>query len=321
MHAIVTGGAGFIGSHVTERLLADGHRATVIDNFSTGDPRFLESSKGSADLDVIDLDLYKDPDRLPEIIAGAEVVFHLSANADVRFGWDAPYRDLQQNVLATHNLLEAMRLTEVGRMVFSSTGSVYGEATQIPTREDAPFPTQTSLYGASKLGAEGLIQAYTEGTGMVATIFRFVSILGPRYTHGHIVDFMHKLRRDPDRLEILGDGKQRKSYLDVTDCIEALMTRVEVDQGCEVFNLGTDSHCTVTESAGWICERLGVQPILEYTGGSRGWIGDNPYIHLDTSKIRATGWRPRFTIREGVERTVDYLIDNPWILDSHASGT
>ena len=320
MHAIVTGGAGFIGSHVTERLLADGHRATVIDNFSTGDRRLLEASSGHPSLEIVELDLYEQPDRLREVITGADIIFHLAANADVRYGWDAPYRDLQQNVLATHNLLEAMRLTKVERLVFSSTGSVYGAATQIPTPEDAPFPIQTSLYGASKLSAEGLIQAYTEGTGMSATIYRFVSILGPRYTHGHVVDFMRKLRKDPDRLEILGNGTQRKSYLEVTDCVEALVARIEVDHGCEVFNLGTDSETTVTESAGWICERLGVEPVFDYTGGDRGWVGDNPHIYLDTSKIRATGWRPRYTIREGVERTVDYLIENSWILDSQASG-
>ena len=320
MRTIVTGGAGFIGSQVTERLLADGHHAIAIDNFSTGDPRFLESAKGAPHLEIVELDVYEAPDLLREVVAGSDVVFHLSANADVRFGWDAPHRDLQQNVIATHNVLEAMRLTGVGRLVFSSTGSVYGETAQVPTREDAPFPTQTSLYGASKLGAEGYIQAYAEGTGMAATIFRFVSILGPRYTHGHIVDFMRKLQQNPDRLEILGDGTQRKSYLDVTDCVEALIMRGEVDHGCEIFNLGTDSHCTVTESAGWICERLGVQPTFEYTGGDRGWIGDNPYIHLDTSKIRATGWQPQFTIRQGVERTVDYLVENRWILDDQERG-
>ncbi len=320
MHAIVTGGAGFIGSHVTERLLADGHRATVIDNFSTGDRKLLEGSSEHPSLEIVELDLYEQPDRLPDVITGADIIFHLAANADVRYGWDAPYRDLQQNVLATHNLLEAMRLTKVERLVFSSTGSVYGEATQIPTPEDAPFPIQTSLYGASKLSAEGLIQAYTEGTGMSATIYRFVSILGPRYTHGHVVDFVRKLRKDPGRLEILGNGTQRKSYLDVTDCVEALATRLDVDNGCEVFNLGTDSETTVTESAGWICERLGVEPVFEYTGGDRGWVGDNPHIHLDTSKIRATGWRPRHTIREGVDRTVDHLIENSWILDEQASG-
>ena len=318
MHAIVTGGAGFIGSHMTERLLADGHSATVIDNFSSGDRRFLEASSEQPRLELVELDMHEHPDLLPDVIAGADIIFHLAANADVRFGWDAPHRDLQQNVLVTHNLLEAMRLTKVERLVFSSTGSVYGEATQFPIPENAPFPTQTSLYGASKLSAEGLIQAYTEGTRMSATIYRFVSILGPRYTHGHVVDFMRKLRTDSGRLEILGDGTQRKSYLDVTDCIEALIGRIEVDHGCEVFNLGTDSQCTVNESAGWICDRLGVDPIFEYTGGDRGWIGDNPHIYLDTSKIRATGWRPRFTIREGVERTVDYLGENSWVLDQPA---
>jgi UDP-glucose 4-epimerase len=213
--------------------------------------------------------------------------------------------------MVTHNVLEAMRATGVARLLFSSTGSVYGEAPVTPTPEDCPFPVQTSLYGASKASAEAFIQAYAEGAGFRTTVFRFVSILGPRYTHGHVIDFVRKLRRDPSRLDILGDGKQRKSYLDVDDCVRAVLSQLDQDHRHEVFNLGTEEYCTVDESAGWICARLGVEPELVHSGGERGWIGDNPFIFLDTTKIRATGWAPTRTIRQAVERTVDFLVASP----------
>jgi UDP-glucose 4-epimerase len=187
----------------------------------------------------------------------------------------------------------------------------------IPTPEDAPFPIQTSLYGASKVAAEGLIAAYCEGFGFQGTVFRFVSILGERYSHGHVFDFCRSLRADPGNLQILGNGRQRKSYLHVADCIAAMMTAVaRPDDKFAVYNLGTDEYCEVRDSVGWICERLSVQPELHYTGGDRGWIGDNPFIFLDCAKIRALGWRPRFSIREGVQATVDYLLANPDLLEA-----
>ncbi|MGH7861377.1 MAG: NAD-dependent epimerase/dehydratase family protein, partial [Candidatus Dormibacteraceae bacterium] len=193
---------------------------------------------------------------------------------------------------------------------------VYGEARVIPTPEDAPFPVQTSLYGASKLAAEGLIAAYCEGFGFQGYIFRFVSILGERYTHGHVFDFVRQLRAHADRLEILGDGKQRKSYLYVQDCLSAVLTAVATsDQKLNVFNLGTDEYCQVDDSIGWICEQLGVSPRRVYRGGERGWIGDNPFIFLDCARIRALGWQPRLSIREGVMLTVEYLERNPSLLE------
>jgi len=247
-------------------------------------------------------------DRLTEAMAGASVVFHFAANADVRFGTDHPRKDLEQNTIATFNVLEAMRSNGVPRIAFASTGSIYGEATVIPTPEDAPFPVQTSLYGASKLAGEGLIQAYAEGFGVQAWIFRFVSILGERYTHGHVFDFYRSLRRDPARLRVLGNGRQRKSYLYVHDCLEAMLIALDrADAKVNVFNLGTDEYCELNESIAWICGHLGVAPALDYTGGDRGWIGDNPFIFLDTAKIRALGWRPRLSIRESVVTTLQYL--------------
>ncbi|MBI3281628.1 MAG: NAD-dependent epimerase/dehydratase family protein, partial [Acidobacteria bacterium] len=224
------------------------------------------------------------------------------------FGTQHPHRDLEQNTIVTFKVLEAMRQAGVSRIVFASTGSIYGEAAVFPTPEDAPFPVQTSFYGASKLACEGLIEAFCEGLGMTGYIFRFVSILGERYTHGHVVDFCDQLREHPERLRVLGDGRQRKSYLHVQDCIDAILLALDQANGrVNIFNLGTDQYCEVNDSIAWICERLGVHPRLDYTGGDRGWVGDNPFIFLDCSRIRGLGWRPKLGIREAVVRTVDDL--------------
>jgi UDP-glucose 4-epimerase len=213
-------------------------------------------------------------------------------------------------------VLEAMRQNGVDRIAFSSSGSVYGESLIIPTPEDAPFPVQTSLYGASKAAGEGLIAAYCSGFGFHSYIFRFVSILGERYTHGHVFDFYRQLRDDSGTLHVLGNGRQRKSYLYVHDCIDAMLTAIERSTDrVNIYNLGTDTYCEVNESIAWICEALGVTPSIEYTGGDRGWIGDNPFIFLDTKKVCALGWRPKFTIRQGVVKTIEYLRANPQILD------
>jgi len=212
-----------------------------------------------------------------------------------------------------------MRANGVKRIAFSSTGSIYGEPTVFPTPEDAPFPVQTSLYGASKLACEGLIQAYCEGFGIKAWIFRFVSILGERYTHGHVFDFYRSLRADPARLRVLGDGTQRKSYLYIQDCIDAiLLAMTRATDKVNIFNLGTDEFCCVNDSLRWITEQLRVSPTFEYTGGDRGWIGDNPFIFLDTARIRALGWSPRLSIREGVLRTLEYLQANPAMFEMRA---
>jgi UDP-glucose 4-epimerase len=303
---------------VSDALVDAGHDVVVVDNLSTGRETFLRDALAFGRLELVELDLL-DAASLPEVVSGADAVIHLAANADVRFGWEQPRRDLEQNVLCTQNVLEAMRLTGVTRLLFSSTGSVYGEAEVTPTPENCPYPVQTSLYGASKAAAEGFIEAYSEGAGFQTTVFRFVSILGQRYTHGHVIDFIRKLRQDSSRLVILGDGRQRKSYLEVTDCVAAVVGQLDQDHQHEVFNLGTEDYCTVDESAGWICERLGVEPAFEHTGGERGWVGDNPFIFLDTEKIRLTGWRPRFGIREAVERTVDFLIASPELVDEVVS--
>src|SRR4029434_2004862 len=297
MRAFVTGGAGFIGSNLVDRLLAANHSVVAYDNFSTGQDAFLEIARSHPQFTLVRGDTLDLP-ALVEAMAGSEMVCHLAPKADVRFGLEHPRKDLDQNTIATFNVLEAMRAAGARRIVFASTGSIYGEASVIPTPEHAPFPVQTSLYGASKLAGEGLIQAYCEGFGFQSWIFRFVSILGERYTHGHVFDFYRSLRGDPSRLRVLGNGRQRKSYLYVQDCIDAILVALDRATGKgNVLSLGTEECCEVIESIDWIIRALEVSPVLDYTGGDRGWIGDNPFIFLDTTRIRALGWKPQLTIR------------------------
>jgi UDP-glucose 4-epimerase len=315
MHYLVTGGAGFIGSSLADRLLGLGHKVTAFDNFSTGLRPFVESALRNPNYRLVEGDLL-DEAAIQSAANGCDFVFHLAANADVRFGTNHPRKDLEQNTIATFNVLEAARLNGVKGLAFSSTGSVYGEAAVIPTPEDAPFPIQTSLYAASKLAGEGLLAAYSEGFGIPTYIFRFVSILGPRYTHGHVYDFYRKLKADPSRLTVLGNGRQKKSYLHIDDCIGAMLTVIErAGAKVNIFNLGTDEYCEIVNSVGWICEEMDVRPELSYTGGERGWIGDNPFIYLDTKKVRALGWRPQFTIEQGVRNTLNWLKDNDWVYE------
>lgn len=316
MQYFVTGCAGFIGSNLVDCLLQQGHEVVGYDNLSTGKIEFLAQAQQSPHFQLIRGDTL-DLDRLTEAVAGADFVFHLAANADVRFGLNHPRKDLEQNTLATFNVLEAMRANGVKRIAFSSTGSIYGEPELFPTPEDAPFPVQTSLYGASKLAGEGLIGAYCEGYGFQGFIFRFVSILGERYSHGHVFDFYKKLLANPHEIEVLGNGQQRKSYLYVGDCIEAMQTVIErAKDKVDIYNLGTDEYCMVDDSLGWITEHLGLKPQRRYSGGERGWVGDSPFIFLDTHKVRTLGWRPRLTIRQGIIRTLSYLQENQWLLET-----
>jgi len=315
MRAFVTGCAGFIGSSLTDRLLSLGCTVVGIDDFSTGRRRFLESAAGHPRFRLIEGDLL-DFDALKGAMRGADCVFHLAANADVRLGTEHPRKDLEQNTVATHNVLESMRLNGISKIAFSSTGSVYGEAAVIPTPEDAPFPVQTSLYGASKLACEGLIAAYCEGFGFQSWIFRLVSILGERYSHGHVFDFCKQLRSHPTELKVLGNGRQRKSYLYVQDCLDGvLLGMARANARVNVFNLGVDSYCEVNDSIAWISAALGLNPRVAYTGGDRGWTGDNPFIFLDTARIRALGWRPKLGIEESIRRTVEFLCSHTWIFE------
>jgi len=313
---IVTGCAGFIGSNLVDRLLKDKKNFVIgIDNYSTGNTKFLNKANKSKKFKFIKADLLN-LNKLKNSFKGGDIIFHLAANADVRFGVNNPRKDLEQNTIATQNVLEAMKFNNIKKIVFSSTGSVYGEASIIPTPENSPFPIQTSFYGASKLACEGLISAYCEGFNMRGHIFRFVSILGERYTHGHVFDFYKKLKKNPKKLEVLGDGKQRKSYLYVQDCIDAIFLSLKKsNEKFNIFNLGLNDYCEVDQSIKWICDELGLNPKLEYTGGKRGWIGDNPFIFLETKKILKLGWKPKNSIKDGILKTLKYLKKNEWVFN------
>jgi UDP-glucose 4-epimerase len=316
MRACITGGAGFIGSNLADRLRRLGVEVVIVDDFRTGRREFIAELLADPAVTLHEGDVL-DQSLLEGAFVGCDWVFHLQANADVRHGLEHPRRDLEQNTIATATVLEAMRAVGVSRIAFSSTGSVYGEPEVFPTPEDAPFPTQTSLYAASKLAGEGLIGAYAHGYGFTGLVFRFVSILGERYTHGHVFDFHRALMRDPTRLRVLGDGRQQKSYLYVGDCVAAMTTAAEAYERrpgeLGVYNLGTDETVLVNDSIAIICEYLGVEPALEYTGGTRGWAGDSPLIHLDCARIRAHGWAPTLTIREAITRTLRWLDANAFV--------
>tara|TARA_Y200000002_G_scaffold375494_2_gene377876 strand:- start:1399 stop:2349 length:951 start_codon:yes stop_codon:yes gene_type:complete len=315
MKTIVTGCAGFIGSNLVDHLLTKGHEVVGIDNLSTGKKVFLEEALSNEKFKFIEEDILS-CNNLSEIFNGAEIVYHFSANADVRFGLENTQRDLDQNTVATYRILEAMKKSEIKKIVFSSTGSVYGESKLIPTPEDYSFPIQTSLYAASKVAAESLITSFCYGFNMQCWIFRFVSILGPRYSHGHVYDFYKKLMINQNKLEVLGNGKQKKSYLHIYDCISAIEVAIKEASGSiNIFNLGTEEYCEVNDSIAWITNELGYKPQLEYSGGDRGWIGDNPFIFLDVKKIKKLGWSPKYSIKEGVLSTLRYLQSNDWLFE------
>ena len=311
---LVTGCAGFIGSNLVDRLLGMNFSVKGVDNLSTGNLNFLESAFKNEKFEFFECDLFTDTDN--SMFENVDFVFHFSANADVRYGAENTRRDIEQNIIVTHNVLENMRLHGVSQIVFSSTGSVYGESLVIPTPEDSPFPIQTSLYGSSKVACEGLISSYCEAFKFQAWIFRFVSILGERYTHGHVFDFCKSLSSDPASLRVLGNGKQRKSYLYIQDCIDAILVGVTKSKSSyNVFNLGTDEFCEVNESVKLICNELNLSPTILHSGGDRGWVGDNPFIYLDTQKIRLLGWKPKLTIQEGILKTVKWLTENKWVFN------
>lgn len=318
--ALITGGAGFIGSNLADRLASDGTEVLVYDNLSTGRHEFISRLLDRTNATFVQADVL-DTDALRGAMDGCDTVFHIAANADVRFGLEHPQLDLEQNTLAVSGVLEAMRAVGVRRIVFSSTGSIYGEPEVFPTPETCPFPMQTSLYGTSKLAAEGLIESYCHALDFTGVIFRFVSILGERYTHGHVCDFYRALRSNPANLRVLGDGQQEKSYLYVGDCVEGILTGLESrsDPGCSIFNLGTDETIRVTDSIAEITRHMGLDPELEFTGGRRGWPGDSPLILLDCSRLRALGWRPSLSIKEGIGRTLDWLDQNQAMFDGRGA--
>jgi len=312
---LVTGAAGFIGSHIVDRLLAEGHEVIGIDSYITGKREFLASANTSPRFTLIVGDLF-DFTTVMEACEGVDAVFHLAANTDVRHGTEYPRRDLDQNVLVTWNILEAMRRRGIKTILFSSTASIYGETTLLPTPEDGPLPLQTSLQGASKLASEAYVSAYAHGYGIRALIFRLAAIVGERNSHGHIFDFQRQLHHHPDRLNVLGDGAVRRSYLDVTDCVDAMLLALHhPTPPVEVYNVGSLTHCELTESIGWITNELNLQPVIEYSGPGPGWIGSCPVIFLDCAKLHRLGWKPKLDLESAVRGTVKYLSANPWLLE------
>ena len=328
MRVLVTGAAGFLGSHLVDQLLAEGDLVTGVDAFTTGFREFLAGPLGEdgtgrgRHFTLVETDLRR---PLPAaLFRDQEAVFHLAANADVRGGVADPHVDFELNVRVTHELLEALRRSDVERFVFTSSAVVYGEPSQIPTPEDYRG-RQTSLYGASKVAAEALVEAYANYYGLRAQVFRLVSLLGERYTHGVVFDFVKKLQADPSLLEILGDGRQQKSYLYVEDAVDGMLlafrSHPPAPGEVDAYNLGHDQVLTAREIADLVCSEMGIGGTrYRYSGGARGWPGDSPSVLLDTQRLQELGWRPRLSVQEAVRRTVRFLLEHPNLLAQRPAG-
>ena len=297
----LTGGAGFIGSHFVERLLADQKAVTVFDNLSSGRREWIEQNQGQPGFTFIEADLLDAP-KLQKAMAGHDLVIHLGANTDIPGGNEDVRLDLENCTIATHNVLEAMRATDISRLLFASTSAVYGDAPKIPSPEDTAPLLPISLYGASKLACESLISAYCHIFNMQAWMFRFANVVGGRMGRGVIHDFILKLERNPEELEILGDGNQEKSFFLVEDCIDGIFSAFEnSDAWCDVFNLGCSSGTRVTRVAEIVTEEMGLTGVrFMYTGGRRGWVGDVTQMVLDVSKMKKLGWDAGHTSDETV---------------------
>jgi len=308
LRVFVTGGAGFIGSHLVDALMGKGYVVTVYDNLSSGRMDFIEHHVGKKNFSFIEADLL-DQKKLRECLEGYDVVFHLAANPDVRLGVEKP--DVaKQDIIATYNLLDVMRLKNVKRIVFSSSSTVYGETPPIPLSEDYGPLLPISVYGAAKLASEGLISSFCHTFDMQAWIFRFANVVGLRCTHGVIFDFINKLRKNPEELEILGDGRQRKSYLYVSDCVDGMLFGFEnAKDQINLFNLGSDGATEVNRIAEMVVDEMKLGDIkFKYTGGKRGWKGDVPRFQFDISKIKKLGWKPKYNSDEAVRKAIRDLI-------------
>ena len=322
MRALVTGSSGFIGSHIVDELLSRGYRVTGVDNMSTGIKKFLESANNNINFNQITGDIL-DFDLMKKAINDVDIIYHMAANADIRGGTNNTKIDLEQNIIGTYNILESMRLSErAKRICFASSAAALGEPSIFPTPENLSTPIQTSLYGASKMSCEGFISAFCNAFDIEGYCFRFVSLLGPRYPHGHVFDFVKKLKDDPNELNILGDGTAEKSYLHINDCIRALMMVCEEQRPAkdlqikyEIFNLGMEEFIEVKESAKLISSELNLNPEFIFGEGKRGWVGDNPFVFLDVNKIKALGWLPEHTITQSIKETARWLDDNQWIFE------
>ena len=308
MH-LVTGGAGFIGSHLVDSLVSMGNSVRVLDNFSSGKEEFLEHHKDNEKVEIIRADLL-DLESVKVAMKGIETVHHLAANPDIRLGTEVTDTDLKQGTIATYNVLEAMRHNGVKRISFSSSSAVYGEANVMPTPETYGPILPISLYGASKLASEALISSWCGTFGGEAWIHRFANIVGPRGTHGVIFDFIHKLKNNHNRLEVLGNGLQEKSYMSAEDCVKAMVHLIQHDSGnVSLYNLGTGDTCSVRRIAEIVVEESGLQNVsIEYTGGDRGWAGDVPKTSLDAERLFSTGFEPTMHSEDAIRYTAKELI-------------
>ncbi|HII00741.1 TPA: SDR family NAD(P)-dependent oxidoreductase [Methanosarcinaceae archaeon] len=306
---LVTGGAGFIGSHLVDRLVEDGNEVVVLDNFSSGSMDFIEQHLKKPNFELINGDIL-DTEQLERTLSGIDFVFHVAANPDVKLGVSDTKVHFDQNIFATYKLLEAMRKTGVGKIAFTSTSTVYGDAKVMPTPEDYGPLIPISLYGASKLACEALITSYTHTFDMQAWVFRFANIVGPRSTHGITVDFIRKLSENPARLEVLGDGKQEKSYLHVSECVESILFAIENSpEEVNIFNVGSEDTISATRIGEIVAEEMGLQDVeFTYTGGSRGWKGDVPRMRLGIGKLKEIGWKPGYSSENSVRETVRALL-------------
>jgi len=308
MRYFITGGAGFIGSHLVDHLISMG-AVTVYDNLSSGKREFISQHLNNPNFNFIQADIL-DRGQLSTAIKGSDVVFHMSFNPDVRIGQHDTAADLNQGTIATYNVLEAMRRLGIGKIIFASSSVVYGETSGEPVPEDHGPLQPISLYGAAKLASEGLITAFCHLFDMQAWVFRFANVVGPRATHGVIYDFIHKLKKNAKELEILGDGKQSKSYIHVSDCVDGLLYGYQHSDGqVNVFNLGNHDTVDVTTIGHLLLEQMGLSEVkLKYTGGSRGWPGDVPRICLETSRMEKLGWKPKYSSEEAVRLAIKEIL-------------
>jgi UDP-glucose 4-epimerase len=303
---LITGGAGFIGSHLVDRLIREEDDVVVLDNLTTGKKEYIQHNFNNPKFHFHQVDLLSD--NIDRYFKDIDEVWHLAANSDTRAALKDTKVDIDQNILATYKVLEAMRRNNTKRIIFTSSSTVYGEAKQIPTPEDYPCKP-ISLYGASKLACEGLISAYVHTFGFYAVIFRLANVVGPRISRGVIYDFVEKLKRKPDKLEILGNGNQKKSYLYITDCVDGMIFASRKIGSFEILNLGSEDWISVKEIARIVCEELSLTPRLEFGSSDRGWEGDVPLMLLDISKVKRLGWKPKYDSQSAVKLTVRSLVN------------
>jgi len=315
MKCFVTGGAGFIGSHLVDRLLEQQHDVTVFDNLSSGKKAFLAHHLENDNFLFIKADLI-DQGRIERELADHDIVFHIAANPDVRSGAETP-GIAKKDIIATYNLLDAMRQKDIKKIVFSSSSVIYGETPAQPLPEEYGPLLPISVYGAAKLAAEGLISSFSHTYDMQAWMFRFANVVGIRGTHGVIVDFINKLKRNPHELEILGNGKQRKPYLYVTECVEGILYGfTHADEQMNVFNLGVESVTEVTRIGELVVEEMGLDHVqFRYTGGTRGWKGDVPHFQFDIAKIKQLGWKPHLSSDEAVRQAIRDILQTGTVIN------